>query len=80
MFGYQKERREMVYDKVKALADERHISIMALEIKAGLKNGTVGKWRVSSPTLKNLQAVANALDVSVNDIIEASESTDEESV
>lgn len=59
----------MVYDKVKTLADERHISIMALESKAGLKNGTIGKWRKSSPMLKNLQAVANALEVNVTELI-----------
>ncbi len=59
----------MVYDKVKKLADERHISIMALEGKAGLKNGTIGKWRKSSPILKNLQAVANALEVNVTELI-----------
>lgn len=60
----------MVYDKIKQLADERHISIMALEKKAGLENGSVGKWRKSSPTLRSLQAVANALEVSVTELVE----------
>lgn len=60
----------MVYDKVKKLADERDIPISALERKAGLKNGTIGKWRECSPLLKNLQAVADALGVNINKLLE----------
>lgn len=60
----------MVYDKVKALADEQGLSISALEKKAGLKNGTIGKWREVSPILRNLQAVADALGVSVKVLLE----------
>lgn len=59
----------MVYDKVKKLADERNISIYALEKKAGLQNGAIGKWRESSPTLKSLQAVAEALEVTMNELL-----------
>lgn len=59
----------MVYDKVKKLADEQKISIYALEKKAGLQNGAIGKWRESSPTLKSLQAVADALGISVNELL-----------
>ena len=60
----------LVYEKIKILADERGISIYALEKKAGLPNGTIGKWRESSPTLKSLEAVARALDVSVASLTE----------
>lgn len=60
----------MVYDKIKKLADEKGISIYALEKKAGLPNGSIGKWRESSPTLKSLEAVANALEVSVGSLTE----------
>lgn len=63
----------IIYDKVKKLADERNISIYALERKAGLKNGAISKWQASSPTLKSLQAVANALEVSINELLEEQE-------
>lgn len=59
----------MVYDKVKKMADKRGISIYALERRAGLQNGAISKWRESSPTLKSLQAVAAALDVTVDELI-----------
>ena len=60
----------MIYERIKKLADEKGISIYALEKKAGLKNGAIGKWRKSSPTLESLEAVANALEVSVGSLIE----------
>lgn len=59
----------MVYDKVKKLADKRGITIYALEREAGLKNGAIGKWRDSSPTLKSLQAVAGVLKVTIDELI-----------
>lgn len=59
----------MVYDKVKKLADKQEISIYALERKAGLQNGAISKWKESSPTLKSLQAVAAALDVTLDELI-----------
>lgn len=59
----------MIYDKVKKLADERKISIYALEKEAGLQNGAIGKWRISSPTLKSLQAVANVLGITIDDLL-----------
>jgi len=59
----------LVYDKVKKLADKQEISIYALERKAGLQNGAISKWKESSPTLKSLQAVAAALDVTLDELI-----------
>lgn len=60
----------MVYEKIKKLADEKGISIYALEKKAGLENGAIGKWRKSSPTIANLQKVADALEVPIAELIE----------
>ena len=59
----------LVYEKVKKLADERKISIYALERKAGLKNGAISKWRESSPTLNSLQAVAEALETTIDNLL-----------
>lgn len=59
-----------IYEKIKQLADERGISIYALEKKATLENGAIGKWRKSSPTIGNLQKVADALEVPITELIE----------
>ena len=59
----------MVYDKIKKLADERGVSIYALEKRAGLPNGAISKWKESSPTLKSLQAIAGALETTIDELI-----------
>lgn len=60
----------MVYEKVKQVADEKKIRISALEKKAGLGNGVIGKWRKSNPRIESLKAVAKVLEVKVSDLIE----------
>ena len=55
----------MIYENIKKLCDEQKISIRALEIKAGLGNGTIAGWKNRSPVLANLEAVAKVLKVSV---------------
>lgn len=56
----------MVYEKVKQVADEKKIRISALEKKAGLGNGVIGKWRKSNPRIESLKAVAKVLEVKVS--------------
>lgn len=60
-----------MYEKIKALADEKGLSISALEKLAGLANGTIGKWRESKGgiRLESVKAVADALEVSINKLI-----------
>lgn len=60
----------MIYEKVKALCDERDISIRTLEHKTGIKNGTIGGWREHQPTLNRLQAVADYFEVPINHFLE----------
>lgn len=55
----------MIFENICRISEKRGISIKRLEEKSGLKNGAIGKWRTSSPTVKNLQKVADALGVSV---------------
>ena len=59
----------MIFENICRISENRGISIKRLEKKAGLKNGAIGKWRTSSPTVKNLQKVADALGVSVNTLL-----------
>ena len=60
----------MVYDRVKALCDEKGLSISQLETLAGLGNGTIGGWRVSVPAVDTVKRVADALGITVNDLID----------
>lgn len=55
----------MIYENIKNLADVQKLSIAEIERRAGLANGTVGKWRHASPNAKSLQAVAKVLGVSI---------------
>lgn len=58
-------RQKVVYQNVKALADKKGMTIAEVERRSGLTNGTIGKWRHASPTIKSLEAVASVLGVSI---------------
>ena len=60
-----------MYEKVKAIAEKKGLSISAVEKMAGLANGTIGKWRESSGgvRIESVKAVAAALEVPIEDII-----------
>lgn len=60
----------MLYDRIKELCKEKGVSVASIEKEAGLGSGTISKWNVSSPTVDNLQAVAKALKVRVNKLLE----------
>lgn len=60
----------MIFDKVKACADELNISIRELERRSGLENGAISKWRTSTPRADNLQAVARQLNKPMEFFIE----------
>ncbi len=66
----------MVYENISRFCEKKGLTIKQLETKAGLKNGAIGKWRASSPTVKNLQKVADALGVSVNTLLKETKDGD----
>lgn len=55
----------MIYERIERLCKKQNISIKELEKTAGIGNGTIGKWRVQSPTVSTLDKVAKVLDVPV---------------
>lgn len=61
----------MVFDNVKQLCEEQHITIAALESKAGLANGTVRKWdsMKRSPLYGHVKKVADILGVSMEQLM-----------
>ena len=61
----------MIYENIKAICEEKNISISALEKKAALGNGTIGKWRDSKPNVDTLVKVADALNVSLSRLMKS---------
>lgn len=59
----------MIYENVKELAEQNNLSIRKVEAMAGLKNGTIGKWRNVSPMVDNLQKVADVFGVTVSRLL-----------
>ncbi len=61
----------MVYENVKRLCQEAHISITDLEQKLGFGNGTIGKWkhRGSSPGIDKVSAIARFFCVTVDSLL-----------
>lgn len=60
----------MIFDNVAAIAKEKGLAITALEEKADLGRGTIGKWRESNPNIDNLRKVAKALDIPIEKLLE----------
>lgn len=63
----------MIFNNIEAIAKKRNMTIRQVEIKAGLSNGSIGKWKTRSPHVNNLLAVAKALNVSVNTLLKGVE-------
>jgi transcriptional regulator with XRE-family HTH domain len=64
------ERKIMtIYNRIKEKADEKGISIKALEREAGLGNGVIKRWNETSPQCNKLELVANYLQVSIEWLI-----------
>ncbi len=60
----------MIYELVKARAEQLAKSIAAVEVEAGIANGTISGWRTGSrPYAETLQKVAVVLDCTVDDLL-----------
>lgn len=59
----------MVYENICRIAEKKGMSIHQVEIKSGIGNGVIGRWRKFNPQLKNLKKVSDALGVSVNTLL-----------
>lgn len=53
-------------EKIRVLANQRNMSLPDLELKIGLGNGTISRWKNSSPNTDKLTKVADELNVSVD--------------
>lgn len=61
----------MLLKNIRRLCSEKQVSIAKLEREAGIGNGTIGRWDVSSPSIDNVQKVAEYFGVTVDELIRA---------
>lgn len=59
----------MIYDTIKAICEEKGMSVSQLEKKAGLTNGSISKWNNHIPQADRLQAVAKVLKVKMEKLL-----------
>lgn len=58
-----------IYGNILKLCYEKNITVQQLEKDAGLSNGSIGKWKKSSPNIYSLKAVADVLKVKVDNLL-----------
>lgn len=56
-------------DRIRRLCKEQGKSLFSLEQECGFGNGVINKWDKNAPSITKVIAVANALGVSVSDLI-----------
>ncbi len=59
----------MIYENVVSLCKRARISIARLEIETGIGNGTIGRWKKSSPNVENVKKIADFFGVTVDSLI-----------
>ena len=67
-----------MYETINKEAEKRGMSIRQLERDAGLGNGTIDKWKESSPKLDTLEKVAAALGMNVTTLISRAKKAEKE--
>ena len=51
-----------IHEKIKSIANERNLTVSAIENGSRLSNGSIGKWEKSSPRADQLYKVAKFLN------------------
>jgi transcriptional regulator with XRE-family HTH domain len=59
----------LLYNKIKAIAKEKGISIRKIEEDCGFSQGSMCKWNDISPSWDKVQKVADYLNVKINELI-----------
>lgn len=55
-----------ISEKIQLLSKQNSISISALEKILGFGNGTIGKWKLQSPSCNKVKKVADHFNVSID--------------
>lgn len=53
-------------DRIRTLANQKNMSLPQLEVELGLGNGTISRWKTSSPNTDKLQRIADYFNVSID--------------
>ena len=60
----------MIFENIQKIAQEKNLTIQAIEKSCELGNGTISKWKENNnPKIDNLLRVARFLEVSVDQLI-----------
>lgn len=59
----------MLLESIRRLCSKKQVSIAKLERETGISNGTISRWGVSSPTVENVQKVADYFGVTVDELL-----------
>lgn len=59
----------MLYDNIKILCDKNNISTPQLERELKFGAGTIYKWQTVSPSVDNLQKVADFFKVTIDSLV-----------
>ena len=57
-----------IHKNIVRISKEKKIPLYAIESACGLPSGTISKWKYVSPISKNLKAVADFLEVTMDEI------------
>lgn len=66
----QKGVDKLIYEKVKALAKERNLTISRIEKEVDMPQGSICKWDTVEPSASKVRAVADFLGVSTDYLTE----------
>lgn len=58
-----------IVDRIKALSDERKMTIAELERKLDFSNGSIRRWDKQSPSVDRLQKVADFFNVTADSLL-----------
>lgn len=58
-----------VKEKIYAIKDKKGMTLSGLAEKADISRDTIMKWDINSPSIKNLQKVADALEVPLTELL-----------
>lgn len=58
-----------MYERIKKRAEDKNMSIRAVEQAAQLGNGTIDKWKKSKPNVVNLFKVCAVLECQLTDLL-----------
>lgn len=59
----------MLLTNIRRLCSKKPVSIAKLERETGIGNGTISRWDTSSPSIENVQKVAEYFGVTVDELL-----------